>query len=147
MPKESDAGPENSLPGNSVPGQNSPSAEKTGGVRGFELDTQLSFTTPMSRALALEVLRPWGIQPELYGQEDEIRGARLSGELELNTLHELLRAGHGGGLFRSAEVGRRGLLRSVTGATEWMPWRRNVVVAWGSLANVTLEEGLRYLLE
>ena len=142
MPTESDIGPENN-----VPGQESASSGKTGGVRGFELDTQLTFTNPMSRALALELLRPWGIPPELYGQGDEIRGARLSGELEPGTLHELLRAGHGGGLFRSAEVGRRGLLRSVTGATEWMPWRRNVVVAWGSLADVTLEEGLRYLLE
>ena len=142
MPSESDTGPENSMPG-----QKSAPAEKTGGVRGFELDTQLSFTTPMSRALVLELLRPWGIQPELYGQEDEIRGARLSGELEPDLLHELLRAGHEGGLFRSAEVGRRGLLRSVTGATEWMPWRRNVVMAWGSLAEVRLEEGLRYLLE
>ncbi len=142
MPPESDTGPENSLPsqGNGV-------SEKTGGVRGFELDTQLSFTTPMSRALTLELLRPWGILPELYGQGDEIRGARLSGELEPDTLHELLRAGHENGLFRSAEVGRRGLLRSVTGATEWMPWRRNVVVAWSALADVTLEEGLRYLLE
>ena len=135
MPPESETGPQKNT------------AEKSGGVRGFELDTQLSFTAPMSRPLALELLRPWGIATELYGQGDEIRGARLSGELELNTLHELLRAGHEGGLFRSAEVGRRGFLRSVTGATEWMPWRRNVVVAWGSLVEVRLEEGLRYLLE
>ena len=142
MPPESETGPENSMPG-----QKSAPAEKTGGVRGFELDTQLTFTAPMSRPLALELLRPWGIATELYGQGDEIRGARLSGEMEIDTLHELLRAGHEGGLFRSAEVGRRGFLRSVTGATEWMPWRRNVVVAWGSLVEVRLEEGLRYLLE
>lgn len=141
MRPESDTGPENRT------AETNGTAEQKGGVRGFELDTQLTFTASMSRALALELLRPWGIATELYGQGDEIRGARLGGELEIGTLHEFLRAGHEGGLFRSAEVGRRGFLRSVTGATEWMPWRRNVVVAWGSLVEVRLEEGLRYLLE
>ncbi len=141
MSPESDTGPGNRT------AETNGTAEQKGGARGFELDTQLTFTASMSRALALELLRPWGIATELYGQGDEIRGARLGGELEIDTLHELLRAGHEGGLFRSAEVGRRGFLRSVTGATEWMPWRRNVVMAWGSLAEVRLEEGLRYLLE
>ncbi|WP_424949397.1 hypothetical protein [Deinococcus sp.] len=120
---------------------------KTGGERGFELDTQLRFVAPVSRALALETLRPWGLVPELYGQSDEIRGARLTGDLEPGLLHELLRAGAEGRLLLSAEVGRRGFLRSVTGATEWMPWRRNVVLSWSALESVALEDGLRYLLE
>ena len=135
------------MPPNSESGPDKSTAEQKGGVRGFELDSQLTFTAPMSRALALEVLRPWGVTPELYGQDDEVRGARLTGDLDPDHLRELLRAGHGGGLFRTAEVGRRGFLRSVTGSTEWMPWRRNVVVGWNALAEVTLQEGLRYLLE
>ena len=120
---------------------------RTGGVRGFELDSQLSFAAPMSRAMALEMLRPWGIEPELYGQHDEIRGARLTGDLDPDLLRELLRAGFAGGLLRSAEVGRRGFLRSVTGSTEWMPWRRNVILSRQAVDSVTLEEGQRYLLE
>ncbi len=120
---------------------------RPGGVRGFELDSQLRFTVPMSRALALEMLRPWGLAPELYGQGDEIRGARLTGDVSADTLRVLLQAGAEGGLLASAEVGRRGFLRSVTGSTEWMPWRRNVVLAWSALESVTLEEGIRYLLE
>lgn len=120
---------------------------KPGGVRGFELDCQLRFTSALSRAMAQEVLRPWGITPELYGQGDEIRGARLTGDLDPAHLREVLRAGAESGLLHSAEVGRRGFLRSVTGSTEWMPWRRNVLLAWSGLDAVALEDGLRYLLE
>jgi len=124
-----------------------PQDAKPGGVRGFELDCQLRFAASLSRATAQEMLRPWGISPELYGQGDEIRGARLTGDLDPAHLREVLRAGAESGLLHSAEVGRRGFLRSVTGSTEWMPWRRNVVLPWSALASVELEEGLRYLLE
>jgi hypothetical protein len=120
---------------------------RVGGVRGFELDSQLRFAAPVSRATALETLKPWGIVPELYGQGDEIRGARLTGELSAELLRALLQAGFEGDLLVSAEVGRRGFLRSVTGSTEWMPWRRNVVVSWSALDSVALDEGIRYLLE
>ena len=120
---------------------------RPGGVRGFELDSQLRFAAPMSRATTLEMLKPWGLTPELYGQGDEIRGARLTGDLSAETLHRLLQAGAEGGLLASAEVGRRGFLRSATGSTEWMPWRRNVVLAWSALELVGLEDGIRYLLE
>jgi hypothetical protein len=120
---------------------------KQGGTRGHELDSQLTFAAAMSRATASELLKPWGIAPELYGQNDEIRGARLTGDLEVAVLHELLRAGFEGGLLRGAEVGRRGYLRSVTGSTEWMPWRRNVVLSLSAWADVVLEDGVRYLLE
>ena len=122
-------------------------SERKGGTRGYELDSQLTFAQPLSRALAAEALRPWGLEPELYGQQDEIRGARLTGELDPEVLRELLRAGFEGGLLKTAEVGRRGYLRSVTGSTEWMPWRRNVVLSRDRLGGVTLEDGLRYLLE
>jgi hypothetical protein len=121
--------------------------ERQSGVRGFELDTQVVFSTPLSRALAAEALKPWGLRPELYGLNDDIRGARLTGDLEPELLQELLRAGFEGGLLRSAEVGRRGFLRSVTGSTEWMPWRRNVLLSRSELEGLVLEEGLRYLLE
>ena len=120
---------------------------RPGGIRGFELDSQLRFTAPMSRATALELLRPWGLVAELYGQRDEIRGARLTGDLGIEALRGLLQAGSEGGLLASAEVGRRGFLRSVTGSTEWMPWRRNMVLAWSALESVALEDGIRYLLE
>lgn len=120
---------------------------KPGGTRGYELDSQLTFTAALSRAAAAQLLRPWGLTPELYGQGDEIRGARLVGDLERSMLHELLRAGFEGGLLRGAEVGRRGYLRSVTGATEWMPWRRNVILNRGAWADAALEDGVRYLLE
>ncbi len=122
-------------------------SERKGGTRGHELDSQLTFVQPLSRALAAEALRPWGLAPELYGQHDEIRGARLTGDLGPEVLRELLRAGFEGGLLKTAEVGRRGYLRSVTGSTEWMPWRRNVVLNRDRLGEVTLEDGLRYLLE
>ena len=122
-------------------------SERKGGTRGFELDSQLVFTAPLSRALAGEVLQPWALTPELYGQGDEVRGARLTGDLDPELLRELLRAGFEGGLYRTAEVGRRGYLRSVTGNTEWMPWRRNVVLGRDRLGEVALEDGLRYLLE
>jgi hypothetical protein len=121
--------------------------QKQGGTRGHELDSQLTFTSAMSRAVASELLKPWGIAPELYGLNDEIRGARLTGDLDLPVLRELLRAGFEGGLLRGAEVGRRGYLRSVTGSTEWMPWRRNVVLSRSAWADVALEDGVRYLLE
>ncbi|GGQ99078.1 hypothetical protein [Deinococcus ruber] len=122
-------------------------ARQERGHRGHELDAQLNFAQPMSRALALEALRPWGAEPELYGQGDEIRAARLTGALDPALVTELLRAGLEGGLYRSAELGRRGFLRSGTGFTEWMPWRRNVVVPRTQLERVELKEGLRYLVE
>lgn len=121
------------------------------GVRGFELDVQLTFSQPLSRQAALEALRPWPLTTELYGPLQggggEVRAARLTGELGVEGVLALLRAGLEGGLLRGAEVGRRGFLRSVTGATEWMPWRRNVLVDRGELERVTLEDGLHYLVE
>ncbi|MFC4454852.1 hypothetical protein [Deinococcus sonorensis] len=117
------------------------------GVRGFELNAHLTFARPLSRPDALEALRGWQLPPELYGSDDQIRAAFLSGELDRATVLALLRGGLEGGLLRAAELGRRGFLRSVTGTTEWVPWRRNVVVPRGELERVTLEDGLQYLVE
>ncbi|WP_425147397.1 hypothetical protein [Deinococcus sp.] len=125
----------------------SEAARQERGTRGHELDAQLSFAAPLPRALALEALRPWGLDAELYGVGDEIRAARLTGELSAAAVQELLRAGLEGGLLRSAELGRRGFLRSGTGVTEWMPWRRNVVVPRTDLQRIELTDGLRYLLD
>ncbi len=121
------------------------------GVRGFELDVQLTFSQTLSRQAALEALRPWPLTTELYGPLQggggEVRAARLTGELGAEGLLALMRAGLEGGLLRSAEVGRRGFLRSVTGTTEWMPWRRNILVPRAELERVTLEDGLHYIVE
>jgi len=121
--------------------------QRPAGVRGHELDTQLSFAQPLSRALAAQTLSGWGLPAELYGQGDEVRGARLTGDLDREQLHALLRSAFEDGLLRGAEVGRRGFLRSTTGSTEWMPWRRNVILTRDRIADVTLEDGLRYVLE
>ena len=119
----------------------------SGGQRGFELDVQLNFAQALPRALALETLRPWELSNELYGPDDQIRSARLTGALAPELALALLRAGLEAGVYRSAELGRRGFLRSGGGATEWMPWRRNVVVPRSQLERTELEDGLRYLVE
>jgi hypothetical protein len=116
------------------------------GVSGHELDVTLVFASPLSREAATQTLRSWPLDAELYGQGDEIRSVRLTGETDPDTLQALLQAGLDGGLLRSAEVGRRGFLRSATGQTDWMPWRRNVVVG-RDLARLALEDGLHYLIE
>ena len=122
-------------------------ARQERGHRGHEFDIQLNFAQPMSRALALDALRPWAAEPELYRQGDEIRAARVTGAFDAALVTELLRAGLEGGLYRSAELGRRGFLRSGTGFTEWMPWRRNVIVPRDQLERVELKDGLRYVVE
>lgn len=115
--------------------------------RGYLLNVELSFAQALPPPLARAVLTPWDLDAELYGSGDEIRGARLIGELDADTLRELLRGGLESGLLRAAEVGLRGYIRSAGGQREWMPWRRNVVLSRSAVDGLSLEEGLRYVLE
>ncbi|MFC6617641.1 hypothetical protein [Deinococcus radiophilus] len=56
-------------------------------------------------------------------------------------------AGWLAGPVRVAEVGLRGYLRSAEGYTEWVPWRRNVILRRDNLSGVQLREGEKYVLE
>lgn len=116
------------------------------GVRGFEFDAHITLSRPRPAGEVLGLLRGFGAQIEPYGTE-EVRGARVTGQVERELATEQLRALLESGEASRVEVGRRGFLRSVTGQTEWMPWRRNVVLGRGDWAQVGFEEGLRYVLE
>lgn len=125
--------------------------ERVRGVRGFELDAHLSFAHPLSRDEATRVLSAWGLRTTLYGLtpdgEGEVRAARLTGSLAGDEVRRLLQVGLEGGVLRGAELGLRGFLRSPSGATDYVPWRRNVVLASRAWHDVKLEEGVRYVLE
>ena len=116
------------------------------GTRGFELDAHLAFADALTRDAAAHALRGWTGRVELYG-ENTVRGARVTGPLDAHTVRALLRAGLEGSTFRYAEAGLRGFLRSAEGATDWVPWRRNVVLARTNVDDVLFEQGVRYVLE
>ncbi|ACO45374.1 hypothetical protein DEDE109153_16575 [Deinococcus deserti] len=135
------------------------------GVRGFELDVHVTFTRPLPEAEALSALlalegfrvdlyrphpaptRPAHEAPPVQVPAAQIPSARLNGPLRDP---EAVRAGLTAllqGPARYIEVGVRGFLRSATGHTEWMPWRRNAVLSRTMVAQVTFEEGVRFVLE
>lgn len=131
------------------------------GVRGFELDIHVNFARPLPQAEALAALLVLeGFTVELYRPHpkatsrevaaevpDLVPSARLLGPLRDP---ELVRAGLRallGNSARSLEVGLRGFLRSSTGQTEWMPWRRVQVLGRSQLEQVAFAEGVRYALE
>lgn len=116
------------------------------GVRGFELDAHLTFAQPLPRASAERAVAAWGLRPTYYG-EDEVRAVRLTGDIEPGEARRLLQVGLEGGTFRSAELGLRGFLRAPTGSTDWVPWRRNLVLEREAWADVAFEEGVKYILE
>ncbi|MDO4263454.1 MAG: hypothetical protein Q4C67_04580, partial [Deinococcus sp.] len=121
------------------------------GQRGFDLDLHVTFRTPLLREEALAALLALeGLTVDLYAPlatPDEVPSARLTGPLpELQALHAALR-GWLAGPVRVVEVGRRGFLRSAEGYTEWMPWRRNVVLPRERVGEVVLREGEKYILE
>ncbi|WP_261664021.1 hypothetical protein [Deinococcus sp. Marseille-Q6407] len=121
------------------------------GQRGFDLDLHVTFRTPLPREAALAALRALdGLTVDLYARLDtpaEVPSARLTGPVpELQQLHAALR-GWLAGPVRVVEVGRRGYLRSAEGYTEWMPWRRNVVLPRERVDEVGLREGEKYILE
>lgn len=144
-----------------------PNTETQKGTRGFELDIHLSFSRPLPEAEARTALLAFdGFRVDLYrphpaptrprseplpevpeGGEAQVPSARLTGPLRDP---EAVRAGLAallGGPARYAEVGLRGLLRSAEGVPDWMPWRRNVVLARGDTARVAFDEGVKYVLE
>ncbi|GGK26250.1 hypothetical protein GCM10008955_20000 [Deinococcus malanensis] len=134
------------------------------GVRGFELDLHVTFTRPLPEAEALSVLLALeGFRVELYRPHPsptrpaheapamkapaEVPSARLNGPLRDP---DTVRAGLSAllqGPARYIEVGVRGFLRSATGQTEWMPWRRNAVLPRTMAGQVTFEEGVKFILE
>ncbi|UBV42166.1 hypothetical protein LAJ19_11075 [Deinococcus taeanensis] len=133
------------------------------GKRGFELDMHVTFTQPLPEAQARAALlvlpgftvdlyrpHPSPTRPDRAAVPDPDAGvpaARLTGPL---SDPDAVRAALAALLSREAryvEVGVRGFLRSAQGQTEWMPWRRNVVVSRTDVQRVTFEEGLRFVLE
>ncbi|GAA4017069.1 hypothetical protein GCM10022631_32070 [Deinococcus rubellus] len=116
------------------------------GVRGFEFDAHITLSRPRPAGEVRSLLRGFSAHVEPYGTE-EVRGARVTGQVERGLASEQLRALLESGDATRIEIGLRGFLRSVTGQTEWMPWRRNVVLSRGEWAKVGFEEGLRYVLE
>ncbi|PNY81021.1 hypothetical protein [Deinococcus koreensis] len=144
-----------------APGQ--PRPDK--GVRGFELDIHVAFTQPLPEAEALSALLVLdGFHVELYRPHPSPTKAVADGAIvELSTLPvpsarltgplrdpQTVRAGLTALLQAQArylEVGRRGFLRSADGRTEWVPWRRNAVLARHDTERVAFEEGVKYILE
>lgn len=128
------------------------SARTDKGVRGHDLDLHVTFAQALPREAALAVLRPAeGFTVDLYARHDDPGGpvpsARLTGPLrDPEALRAILAAWLAGDV-RTVEVGLHGFLRSSTGQTDWMPWKRNVVLGRAEVGRVTFEEGVRYVLE
>nr|WP_254633088.1 hypothetical protein [Deinococcus sp. GbtcB9] len=127
------------------------------------MDLHVTFTRPLPEAQARAALlalpgftvdlyrphpNPTGQRPTQTPEEAPgVPSARLTGPL---TDPDAIRAGLAAllsGDARYVEVGLRGFLRSAQGQTEWMPWRRNVVLPRADVARVTFEESIRYVLE
>lgn len=144
-----------------------PTSRTDKGTRGFDLDLHVTFTRPLPEAQARAALlalpgftvdlyrphpnptgqSPTGQTPPALEAAPGVPSARLTGPL---TDPDAVRAGLAallGGDARYVEVGLRGFLRSAQGQTEWMPWRRNVVLPRADVARVTFEESLRFVLE
>ncbi|SMB91743.1 hypothetical protein [Deinococcus hopiensis] len=122
------------------------------GVRGHELDLHVTFAQPLPREVALAVLRSAeGFTVDLYAPHaaagSPVPSARLTGPLrDAETLRAVL-GGWLSGQVRTVEVGLHGFLRSSTGQTDWMPWRRNQVLSRAQVGDVRFEEGVKYVLE
>ena len=135
------------------------STETQKGKRGFELDIHVAFAQLLPRDQALVTLLALeGFRVDLYQPhpnampqtvevQDAVPSARLTGPLrnpaEVRSGLQVLLSGN----VRYVEVGVRGFLRSAEGQTEWMPWRRNVIVPRGEVQRVAFEEGVKYVLE
>ena len=123
-----------------------PQARQEKGERGFELDAQITLPRPRSAEEVHALLRGFHARVEPYGT-DEVRVVRVTGKVASELARSQLRALLESGDASRIEVGLHGFLRSVTGQTDWIPWRRNVILGRGEWAEVAFEEGLRYVLE
>lgn len=119
------------------------------GERGFELDAHFTFASPVSREDAERFAAAWGLRPTFYTASPggDVRAVRITGKKDAAEVRPLLQMGLEGGTLRSAEVGLRGFLRSPTGSTDYVPWKRNKVLRKDAWREVALEEGVKYLLE
>lgn len=143
--------------------QSSPAKSNTEkGVRGFELDIHVAFARPLPEGDALRALLALdGFRVDLYrphasalhaGRGGVLEGAGVPSARLTGPLREpdAVRAGLAAllqGEARYAEVGVRGFLRSGSGQTDWMPWRRTQVLGRQDLSRLTFEEGVRFVLE
>jgi len=113
--------------------------------RGFELQIQLTWIEALERRHTPLLLEPFAaLQAEFLGDGEQVRTTLLRGQMPRNELLALLvplleRV-------KYAEIGLRGYLKSES-STEYMPWKRNVIVKKPELERVLLEEGVKYLLE
>ena len=110
------------------------------------VDDDAKLAASVRRGLTAE-----GFTVDLYAPHDQpqapVPSARLTGPLrDPDTLRAVLTAWLQGEV-RTVEVGLHGFLRSATGQTEWMPWRRNAVLPRAEVARVAFEEGVKYVLE
>ena len=124
------------------------------GVRGFDLDLHVTFARPLPREEALTVLRSAeGFTVDLYAPHPDaspdglVPSARLTGPLRDADLIRSLLAAWLSGEVRSVEIGLHGFLRSSTGQTDWVPWRRNRGLPRLAVTEVVFEEGVKYVLE
>ncbi|MFC6590640.1 hypothetical protein ACFP81_00360 [Deinococcus lacus] len=121
------------------------------GVRGFDLDIHLAFREPLEREVALELLRELeGYTAELYAPHHipgaAVPSARVTGPLRSpQDVQRALEAWLPHATY--IEAGLRGFLRSASGSTDWVPWRRNLVLTRGQVDQVRFEEGVKYILE
>lgn len=130
----------------SAPQPPEPQGKLEKGVRGFELDAHITFSGPHTAEEVARLLRGFGARVEAYGTQ-EVRGARVTGQVDAQLAREQLRALLESGAASRVEIGLHGFMRSSTGQTDWIPWRRNVVLARTAWEQVKFEEGLRYVLE
>ncbi|GAA5511832.1 hypothetical protein Dcar01_00545 [Deinococcus carri] len=128
------------------------SARTDKGVRGFDLDLHVTFARPLSRDAALGVLRAAeGFTVDLYAPHGDlgasVPSARLTGPLRDPEAVRAVLTAWLQGEARAVEVGLHGFLRSSTGQTDWVPWRRNLVLPRADVHRVAFEEGVKYVLE
>ncbi|WP_291426397.1 hypothetical protein [Deinococcus sp.] len=129
------------------------------GSKTFELDMHVNFATPLTgEAAKAALLVLEGFTVDLYRPHPKalpsghiphelVPSARLMGVLrDPATVRSALEALLNGSA-RTVEIGLRGLLRSAQGQTEWMPWRKNVVLPRHAVDQVLFVEGIKYILE
>lgn len=113
--------------------------------RGFELQLQLNWKDALERSRTPLFLEPFAaLQAEFLGEEQWVRTVILRGQMPraevLEKLAPLLER------LKYAEIGLRGYLRT-SRSTDYVPWKRNVILKKSELERVLMEEGVKYVLE